>query len=220
MRYSDMIKGPGDNGTTKMFFGTEVDKGVEVIGLVSKIDTFHASLGVARCHIPSCFNGVFDNISRHLFDIMGYIMSGEQTITEKQETFRNGLVTDDMVRFIDGCAQSFAAFLDDVTNGQTDWVVYGRSRNKSEAFLDQACTLCREAEYKLLKYIQFNPVGQQYVNDSNLKIYMNRLSKVLYLLARIAVIQKYGMIVDNVQEMEQFKERQDKLDKILEKVLK
>jgi cob(I)alamin adenosyltransferase len=178
MKYKNITKGRGDGGKTDLLFGERVSKTDERIVANGVFDKFNAQLGLCRHYLIDSQETleIISSIQKNLVSIMGYISSPEENKALYEMNFPTIKISD--LEFLNQIKDRLAESLDEKTGGQKGWVVYG-SKGRVSAYLDMAGVVCREAELSLC-FLQER--GFQ-ITDA-MKAYMNRLSKVLYLLAR------------------------------------
>lgn len=177
MKYENITKGKGDDGKTDLCLGGRVFKNDLRIEAVGDIDEFNASLGLCRSHLKDeSFRGYLDAIQNTLTCIMGELSTSHEN-REKYLNKFNGLHKKDLAR-LDFMLESVAIALDQSDRDQNSWVVYG-SKGEASARLDFAGTVCRRCERRIVGLtVEDIPVRAVILQ------YFNRLSKVLYLMAR------------------------------------
>jgi cob(I)alamin adenosyltransferase len=176
MKYKNITKKRGDFGETDLCIGGRVSKTDIRIKTVGKIDTFHATLGL--CHeyiIDEEYRENLLSIQKDLTLLMGELCSDDtQMYFEKF-----GGIGDSQLGYVDQLLETTAHTLDTFNVGKRGWSYYGQG-GPLAARLDFSGTICRECELQILD-LQTNG----YEIRQEILSYMNRLSKVLYLLARL-----------------------------------
>jgi cob(I)alamin adenosyltransferase len=160
----------GDDGTTGLLFGGRVQKSSAVIEANGAIDEAQAVLGLARAEAEP--GGELDNLLVALERDLWVLMSEVATAAPNRSKLIGGktLVTEEMVSALE-------LHIDDLSDRfemPTEFVVPGEGR--VSALLDVARTVVRRAERQISGYEQ--PVG------SNVAAYLNRLSDLLWSMAR------------------------------------
>lgn len=174
----------GQCSFTSLWWGGRVPKNYPIIIAVGKIDTLHATIGLAQAELKemgevSIPNYVF-KIQKKLTYLMGEISCDHQdpeSVRKMRASLADNLVSesdaDEMERFVakilELCIKKGVDF-----NG---WVLYGQG-SKASAHLHFASKICREAEVEVVKLCEFFKIRKELMN------YLNRLSDLLYILGR------------------------------------
>ena len=165
----------GDDGTTGLLFGGRVRKDSWRIELNGAVDEAQAAIGVARAETPpgSEANERLLALARDLYVLMAEVA----TAPENRHKLRAGstLVTEDMVAALE-------AGIDDLLTRfdmPSDFTVPGQ--NRAAAALDLARTVVRRAER-----IAASGAGEgaEPADSSLVGVYLNRLSDLLWAMAR------------------------------------
>lgn len=154
----------GDSGFTDLLNGERVSKADERIELLGSIDEFTSFLGIAKVHIKNEeIANIIHEIQQKLIVFMAAIADGKSDtwFIEDKDIFK-------IENFIDEYEEKFPR--------EKKFVVPGGS--KVSAYMDTARTLARKTERSL------TIVSEKYIINDNLKKYINRISDLLYLLAR------------------------------------
>jgi cob(I)alamin adenosyltransferase len=165
----------GDAGTTGLMYGRRVPKNHPRVEACGAIDELNAALGLARATAADGF--VRDNlfwIQKSLVDVMGEV----------------GVLAEDLPRYLkDGYAQvtpELVAKLEKLVQeieaqkiSFQGWATPGAT--VGSAALDLARTTCRRAERRV-----FDLQAAREMQNPQVLIYLNRLSDLLWLLARWA----------------------------------
>lgn len=160
----------GDDGTTGLLYGGRVRKDSTITTAYGTVDEAQAAMGVARAEAES--GSEIDTILIHLERDLWILMSELATAPENRHKLKPGetLVTTEMVTALEG-------FID-VVMGRFElprgFVIPGQ--NRLSAQLDFARTVVRRAERDVL--------ASEMADDSAALIYLNRLSDLLWALAR------------------------------------
>jgi cob(I)alamin adenosyltransferase len=163
----------GDNGTTGLMYNRRVSKCDPRVEAYASVDELNAALGAARAASDEPFIG--ENlfaIQKNLVVLMGELA----TLPEDMARYvRDGfsLVTPTMTAKLDGLVGEI--------EGQKvtfdGWATPGDSI--ASAALDVARTVCRRAERRVCGLAE----GDQ-LSNREIVVYLNRLSDVLWLMAR------------------------------------
>jgi cob(I)alamin adenosyltransferase len=159
----------GDDGTTGLLFGGRVAKNAPQPSAYGSVDEAQAAIGVVRAEVErsSDFDSMLIHIERDLWVLMSELASAPEN--RPKLTPGESLVTADMVSHLE--------HLIDQTNERfeqpTEFVVPGQTR--VAALLDVARTVVRRAERETVDAA---------VDDSHVLAYLNRLSDLLWTLAR------------------------------------
>ena len=159
----------GDDGTTGLLYGGRVRKDDPAPAAYGDVDEAQASIGVARAHAPR--GGELDRLLIGLERDLWVLMADLATDAGNRDklTPEVSLVTQAMV---DGL-ESLIDDLTERTELPAEFVVPGEE--PVAAFLDVARTVVRRAERSSLAAV---------VDDSLVVAYLNRLSDLLWTLAR------------------------------------
>jgi cob(I)alamin adenosyltransferase len=159
----------GDDGTTGLLFGGRVAKNAPQPSAYGSVDEAQAAIGVVRAEVErgSGFDSLLVHLERDLWVLMSELASAPEN--RLKLTPGESLVTADMVshleRLIDATNEDFEQ--------PTEFVVPGE--NRVAALLDVARTVVRRAERETVDAA---------VDDSHVLAYLNRLSDLLWTLAR------------------------------------
>lgn len=158
----------GDKGTTSLFDNNRVDKDSIRVESYGTIDELNSTLGFARNFIEDEeIQEIIFNIQRELFDVAG------ELATKDREQFPEKIEES----HIEKLEEIIDNYLDKMTEEEKSKFIVPGS-NKGSSALHMARTICRRAERRittLSREEKINPVLQKYVN---------RLSDVIYTLAR------------------------------------
>jgi cob(I)alamin adenosyltransferase len=159
----------GDDGTTGLYFGGRVRKDDASIELNGAVDEAQAAIGLARSSAPR--GGELDELLISLERDLWVLMSEVATAPENRRKLvaEQTLVTDAMVTRLEVAIDGLSAR----TEPLTEFVVPGDDR--VAAGLDVARTVVRRAERSSLAW---------HADGSVVRIYLNRLSDLLWAAAR------------------------------------
>jgi cob(I)alamin adenosyltransferase len=181
MKYKKMYTKGGDGGKTSLWSGERVDKFDPRIEAIGVFDELNAALGVAFANsitmgvaftksITIDFHkSLRDNTAKALTQIMG-----EMAYSKEIQTF--DIIHLKSLEFI---YDEISSHLDEEHGGIKGWAIYGENGIRS-SFYDWATTIARRAEVQLWKLKNINiEISEECY------IYMNLLSKVLFLMGRL-----------------------------------
>ena len=172
----------GDDGTTGLLYGGRVGKSSPRIELNGAVDEAQAALGAARAESPpgSELDGLLVTLERELYVLMAEVATAPGN--RRKLVPGESLVTEEMVRrleeWIDALSERFSM--------PEEFVVPGA--NRVAAALDVARTVVRRAERVLVSAgpLERAEAGPSASGDaaSNVGPYLNRLSDLLWVMAR------------------------------------
>jgi cob(I)alamin adenosyltransferase len=163
----------GDSGTTGLMYNRRVPKSDPRVEACGNVDELNAALGLARATAEHEF------VRQHVLEIQTSLVTlmGElATLPEDRERYaKDGypMVNPPMTASLDQLAQDLEA----QQARFKGWAKPGGSLNS--AALDLARTVCRRAERRVCGLCESNQLPNQEV-----LVYLNRLSDILWLLAR------------------------------------
>jgi cob(I)alamin adenosyltransferase len=161
----------GDDGTTGLLYGGRVRKDSLQIELNGAIDEAQAVIGLARAESAagSELHAQLTALARELYVLMAEVATAPANRTKL--TAGSTLVTADMVAALESAIDDLLSRVD----MPSDFIVPGE--NRLSAALDLARTVVRRAE----RIAVTQPVEESYVLE-----YLNRLSDLLWAMARWA----------------------------------
>jgi cob(I)alamin adenosyltransferase len=153
----------GDDGTTGLGDGTRVDKDALRVHAMGDVDELNSTLGVLACEdLPDDVRAVLSDIQHDLFDLGGELsIPGYELVTEAQ------------VATLDGWLERYNTTLPRLD----EFILPGGSRAASVAHV--ARTVARRAERAVVALGRAEPVRPEP------RHYLNRLSDLLFVLARV-----------------------------------
>jgi cob(I)alamin adenosyltransferase len=163
----------GDAGSTGLMYNRRVPKNHPRIEACGTIDELNAAIGVARA------NATDDYVREQLLPIQTDLIAlmGElATLHEDMPRYtKDGFVraTPELVTKLDAAVQ----FVESQNVSFKGWATPGGTAGA--AALDLARSICRRAERRVYELQE-----QRHVDNPSILIYLNRLSDVLWLLAR------------------------------------
>jgi cob(I)alamin adenosyltransferase len=162
-RLSKIVTRTGDAGTTGLGDGSRVSKGAERIEAIGAVDELNSALGVLLAEsLPETVNACLVEVQHDLFDL-----GGELSIPGYSA------VGDAHVLRLEDAVERFNADLPPLK----EFILPGGSRMASLAHV--ARTICRRAERKLVR------LGASAEVREPARKYLNRLSDLLFVLARV-----------------------------------
>jgi cob(I)alamin adenosyltransferase len=167
----------GDAGETSLGDGQRVSKAALRIGAYGSVDELGAVLGLARTHpLPGELDAWLGRIQNDLFDLGADLCVPEEERPDRQSTReRTRLrVTPEQVAWLEARCDE----VNDALPPLTSFVLAGGT--PGAAVLHLARTVCRRAERETVALAATEAVGSDALQ------YLNRLSDLLFLLARAA----------------------------------
>lgn len=165
----------GDSGTTSLFGGQRVLKYHPRVATYGAVDELNAALGMARAEpLSPELDQVLEALQGELFTVGADLATPPET----EERCRR-ISTQDVTR-LEGWIDQFDAQLP----GLTRFILPGG--NRAGAALHLARTTCRRAERLATELAQDPAEGSSF---ETVLIYLNRLSDLLFVLARTACHQ-------------------------------
>ena len=163
----------GDQGTTGLFGGGRVSKAHPRVAAYGDVDELNSVIGQARATEPVSFHDdLFDRIQRDLFSIGGQLATPDPA--KVRAALEKAILDPDRIGQFerrmdeaDGELPPLKAF---VLPGGTP----------KAAALHVARTVCRRAERSVVLLAAESPVPEEFL------VYLNRLSDLLFTLARLA----------------------------------
>jgi cob(I)alamin adenosyltransferase len=162
--------GTGDGGETDLLGGVRVPKDAAVLEVCGTLDELNALVGLARCESFSEAAALLEQIQRRLFDV------GAHLVGEDGNQADSAAIGPIDVAAIEQAIDRYETRLESVGT----FILPAGSR--AAALLHLARAVCRRAERRLVSLAKIQP---QTV-PPELLAYVNRLSDLLYVLARTA----------------------------------
>ncbi|MDB4743902.1 cob(I)yrinic acid a,c-diamide adenosyltransferase [Planctomicrobium sp.] len=163
----------GDTGSTSLGDGTRVSKTHPRISAYGGVDELNASLGIAKAvgQLPDEVQAIILGIQNDLLDVGADLCIPETDAPQDFEPLRvTQQQVDQLESWIDAANEELSPLISFILPGGTP----------GAAFLHQSRTICRRVEIgvqALAEIEQINPLAL---------IYLNRLSDLLFVLARQA----------------------------------
>jgi cob(I)alamin adenosyltransferase len=163
----------GDTGETGLFGGGRVPKDDSRVAAYGDVDELNSALGVARAAPPvSYFDDLLESIQRDLFSIGGHLA------TPDPERVRKSL---EKAALAPGRVSEFERIMDEAEQELPPLRAFVLPAGTPKAAsLHLARTVCRRAERSVVHLARGKEVPELFV------IYLNRLSDLLFTLARLA----------------------------------
>jgi cob(I)alamin adenosyltransferase len=163
----------GDTGDTGLFGGGRVGKDHPRVAAYGEVDELNSAIGVLRATPPvEFFDELFDSVQRDLFAIGGQLAAPDPGKVAKALE-KAGLSEERVLRFeqiIDQADAELTPLRAFVLPGGTP----------KAAALHLARTVCRRAERSVVRLARESQVPMLFL------VYLNRLSDLLFTLARLA----------------------------------
>ena len=168
-----IITRTGDDGTTGLMYNRRVSKGHPRVEAYGTVDELNAAMGLVRAAAEQDF--IRDRVLHVQSDLV--ILMGElATLETDLDRYRNDgykVVTSPMTSRLEEMAKEIEA----QNISFHGWATPGA--NRASAALDLARTICRRAERRICALHEM-----QELHNPEIIIYLNRLSDLLWLLAR------------------------------------
>lgn len=165
----------GDKGSTALYGGERVAKDALRVNAYGSVDEINATLGLARAHLQNDeLNATLEQLQNALFDV------GADLATPSDSKYRKNIVPIDEADIKH--LETLIDYYDEGLQPLTNFVLPGGS--PSSAALHMARTVTRRAEREVVTL-----EGQEDVN-AQVKVYLNRLSDLLFTLARFATMKE------------------------------
>ena len=164
MQRSTIYTGTGDAGSTGLADGNRIDKSSQRIAAIGSIDELNAALGLALAtpELERDVAGCLSEVQNTLF-VIGALLASATGLQ----------LAGDAVAGLEQAIDNFDADLPDLTQ----FILPGGSRTGAQ--LHFARTVCRRAEREVLHLAASEAV------ESAIPIYLNRLSDLLFVAARL-----------------------------------
>ena len=173
----------GDQGETDLLFGRRVAKTDSRIEACGALDELNAALGLVRT-APGARKEVLEAVASFQADLV--IVMGEVAtkFADLERYLEKGFrkVDADMVATLDAKVEMLEG---EFGVSFQKWAVPGAEGDPCGAALDFARTVCRRAERRVMEITDTDAGEDQGAINPELVKYVNRLSDVLWLLARL-----------------------------------
>jgi len=163
----------GDTGETALFGGGRVAKDHPRVAAYGDVDELNSAIGVVRATPPdSAFDALLESVQRDLFSIGGYLATPDPEKVAKALA-KATLAAERVDEFEQAIDRA-----DDVLPPLRAFVLPGGT--PKAAALHVARTVCRRAERSVVGLAHQETVPELFL------VYLNRLSDLLFALARLA----------------------------------
>jgi len=161
----------GDDGTTGLGDGTRVPKSHPRIAAYGGVDELNSVLGVVlTADLPEWISGRLRQIQNDLFDLGADLCVPESAPPPDKPPLRAAPAqTERLERWIDEANERLQPL--------TSFILPGGS--PAAAQLHHARTVCRRVEIDVVQLGEYEPINPQ------VQMYLNRLSDLLFVLARV-----------------------------------
>ncbi len=161
----------GDDGETDLLGDGRVPKDAARLEVCGPLDELNCWLGLARCEpLAAEVASLLEGIQCRLFDVC------TELVTVAARRTKSAGITSDNVRSLEQAIDHYDAKLDSITT----FILPAGSR--AAALLHLARAVCRRAERRLVSLARNEPGAV----SADLLAYVNRLSDLLFVLARTA----------------------------------
>jgi cob(I)alamin adenosyltransferase len=166
----------GDQGDTGLFGGGRVPKDHPRVAAYGELDELNSTLGVVRAAAAErFFDELLQSVQRDLFSIGGHLATPDPERVRK--TLEKASLSADRVR-------EFEQIMDQAETELPPLRAFVLPAGTSvAAALHLARTVCRRAERSVVHLAHSEPVPELFL------VYLNRLSDLLFTLARLANIR-------------------------------
>jgi cob(I)alamin adenosyltransferase len=168
----------GDDGTTALMYGRRVGKADPRVEAYGTVDELNAALGLARAHatLPLVREELLA-VQNQLVALMGELAVAPEDLTRYRATEKYPKLEESALAHLDG----LVAKIEGEKVNFAGWATPGAS--VASAALDVTRTVCRRAERRVVALSS---------TENALAIrYLNRLSDVLWLMARYAETKEH-----------------------------
>lgn len=166
----------GDAGETALFDGSRVPKSDARVGTYGEVDELNAWLGLTRAQVnDDQLGGMLEQIQRDLFALGARLADPAHRIAER--VAKAAVTADDIVRLED-----WIDTLETELPPLRRFILPGGST--AGASIHVARTVCRRAERAMVALDGLEP---------NLLVYINRLSDLLFVMARVVNHRRGGV---------------------------
>ena len=162
-RLSRIVTRSGDDGTTGLADGTRLPKSAPRVQALGDVDELNSQLGLLLCEpLPDAVRELLIDVQHELFNLGGELAMPQATLLNESAVGR-----------LDAAIEAHNAALPPLR----EFILPGGTR--SAALAHVARTVARRAERSVVALGQAEPLS------SALRLYLNRLSDLLFVLARV-----------------------------------
>ena len=180
--------GGGDHGKTSLFSGERVLKSSDRIEAYGDVDELNAFLGVVASQIPTEENLLIDEIHTLQSDLF-HIGAWLATTPEYADTKELNEISLERVKFMESAIDRMEEKLEPLHNFILP------AGHPASAAAQVARTVCRRAERRVVHLLDKTDETQLPESVKILRIYLNRFSDYLFVLAR------YCNLISGVQDI-------------------
>ena len=167
----------GDDGSTGLFGGPRVRKDDLRVAAYGDVDELNSALGVTREELPEGdLRTLLDELQSELFTLGAQLATPDASAAPKEIPRIVAQQTDRLEREIDRLTEELPPM--------RSFILPGGSR--AGATLHLCRTVCRRAERKMVELAESSPVPPEAL------AYVNRLSDLLFVMARAANLRAGG----------------------------
>jgi len=171
-----IVTGRGDSGETDLLFGKRIRKTALRVEAGGCVDELNSAIGVAvAAGAKDSGREIAQSVQKELIMLMGELATLPED-AEKYDQAKYGRVGEDHVKEL---AVKAKRFEDDWNVRFKGWAVPGKESTLSSAQFDLARTICRRAERAVQRLEE-----TEGLDLTNSRLYLNRLSDLLWILAR------------------------------------
>lgn len=161
----------GDAGETGLFGGGRVPKDDERVDAYGEVDELNATLGLARSlSMPADLDGLLQQLQDQLFTVGAVLATPQGTKAAAHIPHIKPEWVEAMEKAIDGFETELPTM--------THFILPGGSQASSALHLSR--TVCRRAERRVVPLLREGKVSQ------DVGVFLNRLSDLLFVMARVA----------------------------------
>jgi cob(I)alamin adenosyltransferase len=160
----------GDSGDTSLFGGGRVGKEDERVEAYGQVDELNAVLGVARAEGLGQMDGLVGELQNQLFTVGAQLATPQGSKAAAAIPRIQPQWATDMERAIDAFDKELEPLAQFVLPGGT----------RAAAALHHARTVCRRTERRVVPLFRAGKIGVEVI------VYLNRLSDLLFTMARVA----------------------------------
>lgn len=169
-RLSKIYTRTGDSGTTGLGNGQRVDKDCPRVEAYGTVDELNSQIGVLLTHkLPETITSCLTEIQHDLFDLGGELCIPGHAVIEPGHTQR-------LEKWLDAFNTELSPLKEFILPGGSP----------SAAACHVARTVCRRAERRVTTVMRTESINEQAL------IYLNRLSDLLFVLARTLTHYEHG----------------------------
>lgn len=162
----------GDEGETDLLYGKRISKTHLRVETLGTIDELNTAIGLARCQGGEPLAQELDWLQERLVGLMGELAVLPEDLPRYEEDGLARITAKDVESL-----EELARAIEEAGVDFKGWARPGASGSLPAAFLDQARTVSRRAERRVLSLTEKGDLPE-------VTLFLNRLSDYLWLLAR------------------------------------